>query len=72
MDIKNVWIKNGLLDGQMHGQNKQLDGWKENQNMKKIDGWLDGQKKQMGGWMNRKNKEKKLMYRKIYEKYMDC
>ena len=38
----------------------------------KIEGWLDGQKKQMGGWMNRKNKDKKLMYRKISEKYMDC
>ena len=50
MDIKNVWIKNGLLDGQkiwivgwMDKTNRWMVGRKENQNMKKnrwMVGWI--------------------------------
>ena len=37
LDRKIGWIK--TMDGQMHGQKKQMDGWMDK---KQIDGWMDG------------------------------
>ena len=50
LDIKNGWIK--TMDGQMHGYQKQMDGWMD--------------KKQMDGWMDKKTHEQIDRYKNIW------